>query len=301
MTDAPDAFELAPGLFPYQAKELPRPGGVLRYVDEGAGPPVLMVHGNPTWSFYFRRLIAELAPDHRCVVPDHLGCGRSDHPQEGRYGFRLLDRVNDLEALADAAGLTRDVTLVVHDWGGMIGMAWAARHPERIKRIVVLNTAAFPLPAGVPLPKSLEWGRNTGFGAWLIVRHNAFCRAALRWCVRKPLPPEVQAAYLAPYGTPERRRAVLKFVQDIPLGPRDASWGLVHDTAAGLAKFAHTPAMICWGARDFVFHDGFLAEWRRRWPHAEVHRFADAGHYVLEDAAEEIAALVREFLVRPSG
>jgi haloalkane dehalogenase len=259
----------------------------MRYLDEGAGPPVVMVHGNPTWSFY-----------HRCLVPDHLGCGRSDRPEEGRYGFRLRDRVDDLAALLDHAGATRDVTLVVHDWGGMIGMAWAAAHADRVRRIVALNTAAFPLPAGVPLPRSLAWGRNTGVGAWLIRRHNAFCRAAVRWCAVRPLPPEVRHAYLAPYARPEDRLAVLKFVLDIPLGPQDESWGLARDTAAALAGFRDRPALLQWGAQDFVFHDGFLDEWRRRWPQAEVTRFAHAGHFVLEDAHEHVVPNVRAFLAR---
>ena len=298
MIAVPQEFSVAAGLFPYAAKEFARPAGTLRYLDEGAGPPVVMVHGNPTWSFHFRRLVAELSRDHRCVVPDHLGCGRSDHPAEGQYGFRLADRVDDLSALLEAIGATKEVTLILHDWGGMIGMAWAARHAERVRRIVLLNTAAFPLPPGVRLPRTLAWGRDTALGAWLIVRHNAFCRAAMRWCAVRPMSAEVRAAYLAPYSTPERRRAVLKFVQDIPLGPRDASWGLVQETAAALERFRHTPVSICWGAKDFVFHDGFLAEWRRRWPHAEIQRYADAGHFVLEDAADRVVERVRGFVDR---
>lgn len=286
-----------PALYPFTGRFLDRPGGRLHYLDEGTGDPVVMVHGNPTWSFHFRSLVLALRGEYRCVVPDHLGCGRSDKPTADQYDFSLTSRIDDLDALLADAG--NRVTLVVHDWGGMIGLGWAARHPERVKRIVALNTAAFPLPSTKRLPRSLWLGRNTQLGEWLILQQNAFCRAAARWCVtRKPLPADVRAMYLAPYDTPAHRLAVLKFVQTIPLRDGDPGMDIVRHTAASLTKFPNTPTLLLWGLRDFVFDRHFLAEWQRRLPHAESHTWAACGHYLLEDAPDEAVAKVRDFLAR---
>ncbi|HVJ80993.1 MAG TPA: alpha/beta fold hydrolase [Planctomycetia bacterium] len=292
---------IAPGLYPFQGKKIDRRGFKQHYLDEGAGPPVLMVHGNPTWSFYFRGLTLALRDRFRCLVPDHLGCGLSDKPGLDAYPYDLKSRIDDLEALVDAANLGGAMDFILHDWGGMIGMGLATRRPELVRRLVLLNTAAFGLPPGKKLPWTLKAGRDSGIGRRLILQHNAFCRAAARWCaVRKPLSKEVREAYLAPYDTPANRIATLRFVQDIPLRPGDPSFAVVDSIQKRLSLFARTPTLILWGARDFVFDDAFLAEWRRRLPQAEVHRFADAGHYVLEDRGEECERLTREFLLRPT-
>jgi haloalkane dehalogenase len=274
-------------------------GGLrLHYVDEGHGPPVVMVHGNPTWSFYFRGLIAGLRHDHRVIAPDHIGCGLSDKPPDERYDYTLARRVADLEALLDHLGLRDNLTLVLHDWGGMIGMAFAHRHPERVRRLVVLNTAAFRMPAGKRLPWSLWLCRNTPLGPLFVRGLNAFSRAAVRWCSVRPLSPEARAGYLAPYDSWKNRIAVLRFVQDIPLSPRDRSYALVKEVEEGLPRFRPVPTLFCWGEKDFVFDGHFLAEWRRHFPHAEVHSFPSAGHFVLEDAGAEVLALVHDFFRR---
>jgi haloalkane dehalogenase len=179
----------------------------------------------------------------------------------------------------------------------MIGMGYAARHPDRVKRIVASNTGAFPLPTAKRLPLGLWLGRNTRLGAWLILKRNAFCRAAARWCVtRRKMPADVRRMYLMPYDTPEHRVAVLKFVQTIPLKPTDPGYDIVRDTEASLAKFGSVPTLLLWGMTDFVFDRHFLAEWQKHFPHAEVHTWADGGHYLLEDAGDEAIIRVREFL-----
>jgi haloalkane dehalogenase len=268
------------------------------YLDEGQGPPVVMLHGNPTWSFFYRDLVRGLRDECRVVVPDHIGCGLSDKPGDDRYDYTLGRRVDDLEALLDHLRLRDNLTLVLHDWGGMIGMTYAHRHPERVKRLVVLNTAAFLLPPGKRLPWSLWLCRNTPLGPLLVRGLGAFSRAAVRWCSVRPLPADVRAAYLAPYDSWAHRVAVLRFVQDIPLRPGDRSYELVHSVQDGLGRFRGVPMLICWGQKDFVFDRHFLAEWRRRFPAAEAHAFPDAGHFVLEDAGAEVLALVRDFLRR---
>lgn len=285
-------------LYPFAPRYLELPGARMHFVDEGRGEPVVMVHGNPTWSFYYRDLIRALRDDYRTVVPDHVGCGLSDKPGDDRYEYTLDRRVADLETLLDTLGLTENLTLVLHDWGGMIGMAYASRHPERVKRLVVLNTAAFLLPAGKRLPFSLWLVRNTPLGALLVQGFNAFSRGAVRYCAMRPLDPAVRAGYLAPYDSRANRIAVLRFVQDIPLKPGDRAYATVREVQDGLDRFRDVPKLICWGERDFVFDGAFLAEWERRFPDAEVHRFADAGHFVLEDAGAAIIPLVRDFLRR---
>ena len=289
-----------PALYPFSGHFLDTGGGVrMHFLDEGHGPPVVMVHGNPTWSFYYRDLVRRLSGHYRCVVPDHVGCGLSDKPPEGKYPYSLERRVADLTALLAHLKLDRDVTVVVHDWGGMIGMAWATRFPERIKRLVVLNTAAFHLPPGKRLPLSLRIGRNTPLGPVLIRGLNLFCRAAAEWCVvRRPLPPAVRRMYLAPYDSWANRIAVLRFVQTIPLRPSDPGYDIVSETERRLVLLRDRPVLICWGMQDFVFDGHFLTEWERHFPAAEVHRYDDAGHYVLEDAGEEVGLRVEEFLQR---
>ena len=284
-------------LYPFAGKFFDRDGLRLHYLDEGRGGLVVMVHGNPTWSFHYRNLALALRATHRVIVPDHIGMGLSDKPGDSRYSYVLQSRIDDLEALLAAVAPGLAVTLVLHDWGGMIGLGWAARHPQLVSRIVLLNTAAFHLPSTMRLPLALRLVRGAP-GCGLMVRgFNAFSRTAARvCCTRKKLSAELRDAYCEPYDSWAHRIATLRFVQDIPLRPSDASYALVSSIEASLPRFAGTPSLICWGDRDFVFTPGVLREWIRRWPRAQVHRFADCGHYVLEDAASEIEALVREFV-----
>jgi haloalkane dehalogenase len=285
-------------LYPFRSHYLDVAGGRLHFLGEGAGPPVVMLHGNPTWSFFYRDLVIALRSTHRVIVPDHMGCGLSTKPDDARYPYTLARRVEDVETLLDHLGIRSDITLVLHDWGGMIGMAWATKHPERVGRLVVLNTAAFHMPPGKRLPWPLWLVRNTPLGPWLVRGLNAFSRGAVRSCVVKTLDPDVRDAYLAPYDSWRNRIAVLRFVRDIPLRPGDPSYDLVTQVQEGLYRFRAVPMLICWGERDFVFDHDYLAEWRRLFPWAEIHTFPDAGHFVLEDAGAEVAALVRDFLAR---
>ena len=285
-------------LFPFEGRFLDRSGLRYHYLDEGRGRPVVMVHGNPTWSFYYRDLVKALRRDHRVIVPDHIGCGPSDKPGDDRYAYRLENRVDDLEALLEHLGIRDDVTLVVHDWGGAIGLAWAARHPERVSRLVILNTSAFPLPEGKRMPWQLTLVRDWRISGWAVRGLNAFALMASYVACRRGMSSAVRRGYLWPYDSWKNRIAVLRFVQDIPLGPEDPSYGLLLHIHAGLAHFRETPVLICWGGRDFVFDDAFLEQWMRELPKAELRRFPEAGHYVLEDAPDEIAQAVRDFLER---
>ena len=292
MSLAYDAF-----LGAHPGRDFDRDGLRLHYLDEGEGEPVVMVHGNPTWSFYYRNLVESLSGQYRTIAVDHIGCGLSDKPDDSRYAYALQSRVDDLESLLDHLEVDRGITLVLHDWGGMIGMAYAARHPERISRLVILNTGAFPLPASKPFPWPLWICRNTALGAWLVRGGNAFAAIAARvGCQRKPMAKDLRDAYIAPYDSWANRIATLRFVQDIPLRPGDRGYEIVLGTAARLGAFADVPMLIAWGLKDFVFDRHFLDEWTRRFPKAEVHRFEDCGHYILEDAGDEIIPMIQRFL-----
>lgn len=286
-------------LFPFPSHRLMLEGGVqLHYLDEGPrdAPPVVMIHGNPTWAFYYRTLIPGLSRTHRVIVPDHIGCGLSDKPQD--YPYTLEQHIRNLEALLLHLDL-RDVTLALHDWGGAIGLGFATRHPERIARLVLFNTAAFYLPA---VPWVLRLARSRGLGELLLRGFNAFSLSACRFGLhhRERMSPQVRVGYLAPYDSWANRIAVYRFVRDIPIEVEHPTRRTIDVIDRKLALFADRPVLICWGARDFVFTArDFLPAWQQRFPNAQTHVFEDAGHYVVEDAHERILPLIQMFLSQP--
>ena len=285
-------------LLPFASNFFGPEGRRQHYLDEGSGRPVVMLHGNPTWCYYYRNLVGRLRTTHRCIVPDHIGCGLSDAPSAEAYGYSLDDRVDDLDALLIELVPEGTIDLVLHDWGGMIGMAWAHRNPERVGRFVILNTAGFSLPTDQPLPRSIAFARS-GLGRWLIERHSFFARSASYMAFCKPVSGAVRRAYRAPYEPRARRVATRRFVEDIPLAEGDPAFATVAAVEAGLHQFAERQALICWGLKDFVFTERFLAKWAKHWPRAEVVRYPDCGHYVLEDAAPQILGTITDFLEAP--
>jgi haloalkane dehalogenase len=285
-------------LFPFQSHYMTINGHQLHYVEEGEGEAVVMLHGNPSWSIYYRDLIQRLSAFHRCLVPDHIGMGYSDKPGDNAYNYTLSQRVNDLETFLQEKGIFQNITLILHDWGGIIGMCFARRHPEAIKKIVLLNTAAFHLPAGKQLPFFIRATR-TFFGALFLRAFNSFSLGATYLGVRRrPMRRELRRAYMAPYDSWKTRIAILRFVQDIPLKKNDPGFHLVTDVQNNLHLFSQTPVLIAWGMKDSVFDVHFLNKWLEYFPQAHVHRFEDCGHYVLEDAPEEIGRLVMDFLAK---
>lgn len=257
---------------------------------------VIMLHGNPSWSFYYRHLFSQLIDNYHCIVPDHIGMGLSEKPDKDEYEFTLKQRVDDLDTFLSSLDVDTNITLIVHDWGGMIGMAYATRYPEKIKRLVISNTAAFHIPEGKQIPWQLKLSRTMIIGALLIQGLNAFCRGAVLQCVtRQTMTNNVKNAYLAPYDSWNHRISVLSFVEDIPLSKDHITYDVVDQVDKNLKQFAKLPILVCWGLNDFVFDKHYLAEWKKRLPDAEYHEF-DAGHYLLEDAGEEVIPLIEKFL-----
>lgn len=279
--------------YPFAPKTFTTPRGArMSFLDEGprADEAVLMLHGNPTWSFYYRRLVQALVPAMRCVVPDHIGMGFSEKPAD--YDYALATRIADVEALVASLGLKR-VHLVVHDWGGAIGFGFAARHPEMIGRLVIFNTAAF---ASKRIPARIALCKAPVIGPLLVRGLNGFAGPATFMSMhRRTLSAVEKAGYLLPYDSWAHRVAVSEFVRDIPLGPSHRSWPALTAVEQGLVRFRDRPALIVWGGQDFCFDDSFLARWQQELPQAQVRRLADAGHYVLEDAHAEVGPLVTEF------
>lgn len=277
-------------LYPFTPRTLEVGGGRLSYLDEGRGEEaVVMVHGNPTWSFYYRNLVLALRDRFRCIVPDHLGCGLSDKPQ--RYDYTLANHTANLEALLKHAGLKR-WHLVVHDWGGPIGLGAALRRLDGLQRVVILNTAAFR----GPIPWRIRLCRAPGLGELLVRGLNGFAWPATWMAVAKPLPDAVKRGYLHPYDSWAHRIAIHRFVRDIPLGQGGPSDAVLDEIERQLPRFDGSRVMLLWGGRDFCFHRFFFDRWSAQYPQAERHLLDGAGHYVLEDAKEESSQLIGRFL-----
>jgi len=264
----------------------------LHYLDEGEGEVLLFLHGNPTWSFYYRSLIQNFQGRYRCVAPDHIGCGFSDKPQD--YSYTLTTHIDNLEKLVGFLGL-KNITLMVHDWGGAIGMGLAVRKPELIKRLVLFNTASF---LSMDIPLRIGLCRIPLLGTILIRYLNLFVRGVLRFGLkrRKRLTQNVRAGYLAPYDTFENRIANLKFVQDIPMEQAVPSYSVIQYIERNLKQFDGYPILIIWGSEDFCFNAKFLNKWREIFPRAEVREVCNAGHLVVEDASDEIIPWIEGFL-----
>ncbi|MBF0198388.1 MAG: alpha/beta fold hydrolase [Planctomycetes bacterium] len=302
-------MDLNTELYPFESHFIEHEGGHQQhYIDEGpASSPkdaqqeesrcFLMVHGNPTWSFYFRNLVIGLRDRYRCVVPDHMGCGKSNKAQT--YTYSLAQHIKNLEALVLKLDL-KNITLVLHDWGGAIGMGLAKAQPERIKGIVVLNTAAFLSPL---IPFRIRICRWPILGTFIIRALNGFAGPALSMAVAKDnqLPKDVAKALISPYDSWANRVAVNAFVKDIPLGPEHPSWQSLADIEASLSQFHHLPTLICWGAQDFCFNLHFLERWKEEFPQAKVNLYQDAGHYVLEDAGDRVLEAINDYMANQSG
>jgi pimeloyl-ACP methyl ester carboxylesterase len=273
------------------------------YVDVGAGDPVLFLHGNPSWSYLWRHLLTALAPEHRCVAADWPGMGLSARsPMPAAPADRLARHLTQLDALFEhlvAAGLPdRGWTFALHDWGGPLGLAWARRQPGVLGRLVALNTVGFRFPPDYRLPPHLRWIRDSRTVAGLVHTTNLFARAAVLAGVTRRLPAPVRRAYLRPYRRRRNRSAVVEFVRAIPGGdPNDPVWRLLDPADPGAdAALAGLPTFVGWGMRDPVFTPALLTEWERRFPHARVHRYPDAGHFVTEDAAGDLGRDLVAFL-----
>ena len=292
LTIRDETFE---GLFPFTPHYYSYRGLDMHFVDEGSGEPVVMVHGDPTWGFLYRTFIPPLSQRYRCIVPDQMGMGKSSVPQE-RSLYRLEQHCANLEALLLHLDV-RDITLVLHDWGGPVGLGFATRHPERIKRLVLMNTWAFaPWPGG-PFPRLLEIIRSDR-GEAFVLRKNGYLEPALLGTTyhSEKLTSNVMEAYRAPFPTPESRLAMLCWSRDIPVQENDVSYAEMKRIERGLSLFSGIPVLLVWGMQDPVISKQVLYRWQQLYPHATTHEIEDASHFLQEDAPERIVQWIEKFL-----
>ena len=263
---------------------------LIHYIDEGEGEAIVFLHGNPTWSFYFRKLIKSLRKHYRCIALDHLGCGLSEKSYSGTY--RLEDRVTMLERFLESVDVDK-CHLVVHDWGGAIGMAFAVRNPEKIASIVITNTAAFP-------SDWISWRINLCrlpvFGRIINYYLNGFLKTAMHTTTVQPLEKQIKTGYLLPYKRLSDRESIDQFVKDIPMDPKHPSYALLQEISSKLKLFEERQILLLWGMKDFCFTPHFLHKWKEYYPKAKTREFQDAGHLLFEDKPKECIAAIKEFL-----
>ncbi|MDQ8208751.1 alpha/beta fold hydrolase [Coraliomargarita sp. SDUM461003] len=278
--------------YPFASNEFDlKSGATMHYLDEGTGPVVLMLHGNPTWSFYYRNLVKTMqAAGYRCIVPDHIGCGLSDKPQD--YKYTLQQRIEDVEELLDHLAIEQ-FSLVVHDWGGAIGCGVAGRRPDALEKLVLLNTGAF---RSKRIPFRIAAIKVPFVGEFVIRALNGFAGPAATMAAKTPLTPTAKRGLLWPYRNWRDRVAVWNFVKDIPLSASHRSYQSLVDVETGLAKLAGKPIQLVWGKRDFCFSMRFHERFKEFFPQAESCVYSKHGHYILEDGGDGVWQNIAHFL-----
>lgn len=286
---------------PFKSNFLNYKGYRIHYLDVGApsseGPPkpvVLLLHGNPTWVFFYRGLISALCESHRVIALDYLGCGLSDRP-EGKH-FRAIDRVDEVDALYSHLGLGR-FSIVMHDWGGAIGTKFLQRHVDKVDKIVYLNTTLTEVES---LPLMIKSAANPYIGKFLTQTTSQFLRYLTGPGAVRKLPKYVRDGYLYPYKTARSRQAIWDFVRDIPFSMDHPTYRQMQDLAEGFEAMRKIPMKLVWGLRDPCFHPGMLRKISAHFQHAEICEIPDAGHLVLEDAPEKAISAVSDFLKNAS-
>ncbi len=252
---------------------------------------LLCVHGNPTWSYLWRDLIAGAPPKVRVIALDQLDMGYSERTATTR---RFEQRIEDLGAVTDELDLTGPVVTVGHDWGGPISLGWAERHIDQMAGLVLMNTGV-SIPAGSPAPGLIRIVRTRGILEAACVATPAFIRGTM--ALAKPrLARAIRDAYEAPYRSADRRAAIATFVEDIPLAEDHPSFSAMDRVATDLDQLAKVPSLLLWGPSDPIFSDRYLSDLAARLPRSEIHRFTGAGHLVPEDA--DVASAVHAWVAQ---
>lgn len=283
------------GTFPFAPHYLQLGHFQMHYVDVGAGDPLVLLHGDPTWGYLYRSFIPSLSKRARCIVPDHMGMGKSGVPAAPNP-YRLQHHIANVERLLLSLDL-HDITLILHDWGGPVGLGFAVRHAPRIKRLVLMNTWAFAQWPGGPLPRLIQIIRSPR-GETFVLEKNGYVRPALLGTTAHPdhLTATILEAYLAPFPTPESRRALLCWSRDIPLAAGDASYAEMRQIEVGLSQFKTIPVLLVWGMQDPVLSPAVLHMWQTIYPHAVTCEIEEASHFLQEDAPERVLEAVELFL-----
>ncbi len=282
--------------YPFESRYIERSGTKLHYIDEGpreSSQSIVCVHGNPTWSFYYRSIISHFRSQYRSLAIDHIGCGLSDKPQ--KYDYCLATHTSNLVEWMDRLDL-KNIVLVVHDWGGAIGLGAAVARPERVAKLLILNTAAFPPPF---IPKRIALCRVPLLGSAAIRYLNAFAGTAT-WMAIDRLPKLSRAArdgLLYPYDSPAHRVAIDRFVQDIPMKKSHRTYAVLERLEQHLSSIANKPTRFVWGMKDWCFRPECLDRLKIAFPNASVRELSDVGHYVMEEASAEVIEELNKLLL----
>ena len=275
--------------YPFQSHRLNLEMGTMHYLDEGEGEPVVMVHGNPTWSFLYRHLINQLTPACRCMAMDHIGFGLSDKPADWTY--LPAAHARNLETLIKTLEL-QDITLIVQDWGGPIGLSYAVNYPENVKRLIILNTWMWPVDDDWYY-RAFSRFMGGGVGRFLIRRFNFFARTIMRQAFgdKSQLTKPVHRHYLKPLENRDERKGCWMFPDQI-IGSTE--W--LNELWVRRDLLTDKQVLIAWGMKDIAFREKELNRWIELFPDAQIHRLEGVGHYVQEEAPEELGSAVEEFL-----
>lgn len=280
------SFRPDPRLFPFESHWFESGAGRVHYLDEGDGPPILLLHGNPTWSFLYRGIIIRLRKSFRCIAPDYPGFGLSAHPMD--YRFTPEEHAEVVQGLVASLDLT-DLTIMGHDWGGPIGIHLALAETERIRALVMGNTWYWPTEA-LHL-KAFSWILSTGYLQGMILKRNLLVDRLIPVGVKYPLAPEVIEHYRGPFPTVDSRAGPAELVRQLNLS---SNW-LAQLEDGVRRKMGHVPLLLTWGVEDLAFTPAFMDTFRRDFPKARAVRL-DAKHFIQEDAPGEVSQAIREFL-----
>ena len=275
--------------YPFESHYFRLPAGEMHYVDEGNGPPVLMLHGNPTWSYLYRDLIKRLAPKYRCIAPDLLGFGLSDKPKD--WSYLPEAHASNVASLIDGLGLD-DITLVFQDWGGPIGLSWALSNHGKVSRLVVMNSWVWPVDRD-PYYRIFSGIMGGPLGRLLIRRWNFFVRSVMRNAFGDPskLDPATHSHYLRALDRPEDRTGCLVFPKQIV-----ASTPWLAGLWGSMPLLRNKPVLIVWGMKDIAFREKELRRWQEAFPRAQTVCLEAVGHFVPEEAPDEFGDAVENFL-----
>lgn len=279
------------GEYPFASRWLDLPSGKLHYVDEGRGRPIVMVHGTPDWSFLWRHLIKALAPRYRCIALDNLGFGLSDRPPGSWY--LPENQAANLKTLIERLGL-RDVTLVLHDFGGPFGLNYAIDQPQNVRSLILMNTWMWSL-AETGRFRRFGWLAASRLGRYLYLEWNLSARVIMKRAFgdRARLTPALHAQYLAPFPNPASRAATWAYAKAL-VG--SSEW--FERLWRRRDRLGHLPVLILWGMKDPAFREAELTRLQAGFPQAEVVRLPDVGHFPPEEAPDRLAMLVGGFLDR---
>lgn len=283
----PDANWINTSLYPFTSHYHKVEAGRLHFIDSGDGEPVVFVHGNPTWSFLYRKLILELNSNYRCIAPDHIGFGLSDKP--AKWNYKVRDHAKNFESLMNSLSLD-SFSLAVHDWGGPIGLSYALNNSDRVNSLIVMNTWMWPLNNDL---SAQTFSRILGgrIGQYLIKHWHIFVNIIMKLGTHHRLSPGVHDHYKRQFSNDSERKGIWMFPYEII---QASDW--LNELWEKRSNIADVPTLLLWGSRDPAFRKSVRKQWENFLKNFDTYTFDDASHYIQEDVGSQITQKIRAFL-----